>query len=171
MLHEDLATALVPVREALLVAARAEAARVLARADEAAARLLGDAHAQAEQLLGQARAQGAADAAALVAARRSQAGRQARALVLEARRAEYAALREAARAAVSSLRDEPDYPALRSRMVTVLCGLVGADASVRDAAGGGVIATAPGRCADLSLSRLADRAVDAVLADPEEVGR
>ena len=43
--------------------------------------------------------------------------------------------------------------------------VLGDEAQLHEAPGGGLIATAPGRSADLSLTRLADRAVDAVMAE------
>jgi hypothetical protein len=85
-------------------------------------------------------------------------------MVLAAQRAEYEELRDAARRAVAQLCEEPGYQRLRRRMTAALQGLLGDDAQVHDAPGGGAIAIATGRRADLSLTRLADRAVDTVLA-------
>lgn len=157
--------ALAPVRDALLAAARAEADQILARADQTAGELLRQAQAQADEIRAQAAAQAAGDAAELIAVQRVQAGRQARAMVLAAERDEYEALREAARRAVARLRDEPGYPHVRHRMTEVLRRLLGDEAQVHEAADGGVIARAAGRSADLSFVRLADRAIDRVLAE------
>jgi vacuolar-type H+-ATPase subunit E/Vma4 len=161
--------ALAPVHEALLAAARAQAGELLARAQQSAGEAVRRAQAQAEEIRAQARARGAADAADLVAAARSRAARQARAVVLAAVRAEYEALRQAARQAVAALTDDPDYQFVRQRMTVSLRRLLGAEAHVRDAAGGGVVATVPGRSADLSLARLADRAVETVLAEESQL--
>jgi vacuolar-type H+-ATPase subunit E/Vma4 len=160
---------LVPVQEALLAAARSQAEQILATAQQAAREVLGQAQAQAEEIRAQARARGEANGADLIAAARSRAGRQARAVVLAAVRAEYEALREAARNAVAGLTDDPDYQFVRRRMTVSLRRLLGEEAQVHDAAGGGVVATVPGRSADLSLARLADRAVEDVLAEESPV--
>jgi vacuolar-type H+-ATPase subunit E/Vma4 len=157
------------VQEALLAAARKEAEQLLERAQQSAREIVRRAQAQAEEIRAQARARGEADAADLIAAARARAGRQARAVVLTAVRAEYEALREAARHAVAALTDDPDYQFVRRRMTVSLRRLLGEEAQVHDADGGGLVATVPGRSADLSLARLADRAVEAVLAEESPV--
>jgi vacuolar-type H+-ATPase subunit E/Vma4 len=157
--------ALAPVRDALLGAARAEADRILAQAERTARDVLAQAQMQASEIRAQAHARGAADAAGLIANERSQAGRRARAIVLAAERAEYEALREAARQAVAGLCDEPEYQLARRQMSVKLRRLLGDEAQLHEVPGGGMIATAPGRSADLSLTRLADRAVDTVMAE------
>lgn len=157
--------ALAPVREALLAAARAEADQILARADETVRDMLRRAREQADGIRQQARDRGAAEADELIAVRRAQAQREARALVLAADRAEYEALREAARNAVLGICDDPDYPDVRRRLAALLRRLLGEGAQVHDAPGGGLVGKAPGRSVDLSFARLADRAVDAVLAE------
>jgi vacuolar-type H+-ATPase subunit E/Vma4 len=163
-----LTDALDPVRRALVAAARSEAERIRSHASQTARDLVRRAQAQASEIRSQARARGAAESAELIAAQRSRAARQARAIVLAAERAEYEALRSAARQAVVALRDEPDYQFVRRRMDVVLRRLLGDEAQLHDANEGGVVATAPGRTADLSLARLADRAVDTVVAeDPQ----
>lgn len=157
--------ALEPLREALLRAARNEAARLLADADETARTLEAEARREAERIREQARATGASDAAGIVAAQRSRAGREARELVLAAQRAEYDALREAAYEAVARFSTESGYATVRMRMVSLLRGLLGDGADIVDDPAGGVVATVPGRSADLTLTRLADRAVDTILAE------
>lgn len=157
--------ALEPLRQALLKVAREDAARLLAGADQMARDIEAEARRESERIRDQARAKGAADAAGMAAAQRSVAGREARALVLAAHRTEYDALRSAARDAVTRLSTEPEYPVARERMADLLRRLLGDGAHVADAAGGGVTATVRGRSADLTLARLADRAVDAVLAE------
>lgn len=154
-----------PLRQALHRAAHEEAAQVLARADETARAIVAQARREAELIREQARAAGAAQAAEVVAVQRARVGREARSLVLAAQRAEYDALRAAARAAVARLRIEPEYPAVRARMVARLRELLGPQAQIIDDPGGGVMAIGPGRSADFTLARLADRAVDVVLAE------
>jgi vacuolar-type H+-ATPase subunit H len=154
-----------PLRLALMRSARDEATALVTQADETASRVESAAREEAARIREQARARGAVDATDLVAAQRSQASREARAVVLAAHRAEYDALRSSAREAVAALSVEPDYPLVRKRMVDVLRGLLGDGASIADAPGGGVTATVPGRSADFGLARLADRAVDRVLAE------
>jgi hypothetical protein len=161
----DLRDVLTPVQAALLAAARAEAEGILARAEQTARDVLEQARAQASEIQAQARARGESESADVVESQRSQAGRQARSIVLAAERAEYEALREAARHAVTGLREEPEYRLVRRRMAVTLRRLLGDEAQVHDAPGGGVVATAPGRSADLSLARLADRAVNTVFAE------
>ena len=162
--------ALVAVCDALLAAAWAGAEQILAHADERAREVLQQAQSHADQIRAASRDRDAAAAAELVAAQRSDAERQARGMVLAAEQVEYEALRDAARLAVAHLRDEPEYPGLRRRMAALVRRLLGDEAEVHDAAGGGVIATAAGRSVDLRLSRLADRAVDVVLAGAPPAG-
>lgn len=157
-------TVLAPVRDALLVAARGEAEQVLAGARESARDALRRARAQASAIVTRARDRGVADGAELAAAARSQTARAVRTMELAAERAEYEALREAARHAVAKLCEEPGYQRVRLRMAAALRGVLGDDAQVHDAPGGGAIAIATGRRADLSLTRLADQAVDTVFA-------
>ncbi len=158
-------TALAPVCEALLAAARAGADRVTGQAEADASAMLAAASAQAAQILAAARTGGTADAAAAMAAEQARARRQARAAVLRARREAYERLRTQARAAVAELVHQPGYARLRARLATVARAALGPEADVRDADGGGVIGTVPGRRVDLSLARFADRAVDAVAAE------
>lgn len=160
--------ALGPVQDALLTAARAEADQLRDRADQAARETLAQAGAQASEIRAQAQARGAAESDELIAAQRSHAAQQARALVLAAERAEYEALRAEARRAAAGLSEDPGYPDVRRRLVEVLRRLLGDEAQVHDAPGGGVTGSAPGRCADLSFARLADQTVDAVLTEQPE---
>lgn len=162
---DAIADALAPVRDALLAAARDSAAQLRAQADQAARDVLGQAQVEADEIRKQARDHGEVDSDELLAAERTQARRRARSVVLAAERAQYEALRAVARQAVTGLRDEPEYQAVQGRMAGSLRRLLGDEAQLQEAAGGGVVATAHGRRADLSLDRLADRAVDVVLAE------
>jgi vacuolar-type H+-ATPase subunit E/Vma4 len=159
--------ALAPVRRALLSAARGDADRDLGAAEEAAQTRLHAAEAEAEQMLDEARAQGEADAAAIVARERSRAGARARELLLAVSRDEYLALRRAARSAVARLTEDPDYPAMRDRMTAAARALLGPDAHINEAEGGGVIATVTGRRVDYSLAGVAEQVTDEVAAELE----
>lgn len=160
--YPALAVALAPVREALLTAARADAAQALAAADVAAASILATSQAGADRIRQEARAQGTANGTVAAAAERNQARRAARARVLSAERDAYQQLRGAARAAVARLADEPGYPRLRAAMAAAVARRLDPEATVSDAAGGGVIGQVPGRRVDYSLAGFADRAVDAM---------
>jgi hypothetical protein len=158
---------LAPLRAALLAAARQDADRALASAAQTERTRLAAAETEADQTRAQARAHGAADAASVAARQRSNAGARARSLLQAARREEYLALRDAARSATAQLRESPAYPALRERMTSTVRRLLGPDARIEEAAGGGVVATAPGRRVDYTLRSVADRVLDEVAAGVE----
>jgi cell division septum initiation protein DivIVA len=147
--------AIAPVREALLARAREDAAATLRAAEAAAEDLLANARAEADRIGAQARATGEADAAAARAAGLARAHRAARALMLGEQRAAYAALRERSRAALAERADAALRAALTARVARVL----GEDAVVADAPGGGVLATAGERRADGSFDALVDHAL------------
>ncbi len=71
----------------------------------------------------------------------------------------YEELRRRVAAAVGRLAEDP---ALRGRLVAAVWARLGPDATVLDAAGGGVVGVAAGRRIDLSLAAVAERAVDAL---------
>jgi hypothetical protein len=164
-MNDTLSTALRPVRDALLAAARREADQAWAQAESTAGLTLANAEETAAQIRKDAHARGVADCAEAVATERSRAGRQARTLVLNARVDEYRALRAAARETVAALRDDPDYPRIRQGLVDVVRSVLGTSADVREGECGGIVGEVPGRRADYSLAGFAERAVDAVLAD------
>lgn len=163
--------ALAPVRDALLAAARADAEQTVAQADAAAEQSLAEARAAATRIREEARAQGVASGMAAAHHQQRTARRAGRARVLRAQRDEYQQLRHAAREAVARLPGEPDYPLLRRRMVAAVTRTLGPEATMRDGAGGGVVAELPGRRLDYSLAGFADRAVDVVVGRQEEDGR
>lgn len=156
----DLTADLEPVRATLLDAARADATDLLHRAEQAGAHTRAAAEQEAAQILAKAREVGAADAGAALAAERTRARQEARTTVLAARREAYEQLRAAARTAVARLADEPGYPAVRQRLADTARRVLGAQAQITDVPGGGVRGQAPGRRLDLSLTDVADRAVD-----------
>ena len=131
---------LAPVREALLAAARAQAAQVGAAADAEAAQVLAGAQAQADALCARAREQGTADATSTVMRDRARARREARTVVLSARREAYELLMLDARAAVGALAAEPGYAALRDTLTAAARQALGPRAKIRDADGGGILA-------------------------------
>lgn len=163
------AAALAPVRAALLAAARAQAQRLLAEADAETAATLAAARAQAAAMVEQARTEGAADAAIALAGARARARREARAIAMAARRDAYLSLRKASRAAVRRLRDDPAYPGLRDGLAAAVRGRLGADPVLVEGAAGRMVAETAGRRVDYSLDGFADRAVDALGTELEEL--
>jgi vacuolar-type H+-ATPase subunit E/Vma4 len=158
---------LAPVRDALLDHARRDAARVLAAADDDAAALLDDAAAEAGRIRAAAAAEAAAYAASLLAAQRSHARREGRAIVLRAQRDAYLERRRRAREAVRGLCDDPEYPALLARLTAQARADLGPGASVRPQPDGGVVAELDGRRVSYTLTALADRVLDDLLAGQE----
>lgn len=138
---DELDAALEPVRQALLAAAAADAARTRAAADARADAVLARARAEADRLVAEARAQGEAGAAVVLRASRARARREARGLVLAAQRSAYDELRRQAR--VEARR---------------LVGDVGGPSEVR-----------AGRHIEWSPDALADDAVDALGAELEKL--
>ncbi len=157
-------SALAPVQEALLEAARADAERVRLDAERDAARVEAEAARRAAELREESRRRGGADGAERLARARAVARREARALVLRAQRAAYDGLRAAATAAVAEdLHDDRDLDRLRAAVV----GALGPGATVAPAPAGGLSATTPdGRRVDASAERL----VDIALADLDVEG-
>lgn len=166
--HEVDPGVLAPVRAALLAAARQEADRGEAQARARAAETLTAAAGRADAIVSAARAAGAADAEAVARIDLGRARRAARARTLRARREAYDRLRRESRQAVGRVRDEPGYAAIRATLTAAAQRLLGPDAEVVDAEGGGVIARTGSRRVDLSLRALADRAVDRVAAGLEQ---
>jgi hypothetical protein len=147
--------ALAPVRAALLDRARAEAEATVRTAQDEAHRTLAEGAAQARALVEQARREGAADAEAALAAERSRTRRRCRGLVLRAQQAAYDALRTTTQEQVATLRDDPEWPAMRARLVARGRHLLGPDAELADAPDG-VVARAGARSVELTLSSLAE---------------
>lgn|GEM_PF-2186826 len=139
-----------PIRSATLADARAEAERLLVEARERGAATVAAAREHAGELRGESleRARRAADDDArrvLSAARGS-----AHELLLSARREVYATVaRDVARQA-SDRRE--DYRAASERLIDDARRRLGADVRIVDAPDGGIIAEAPGRQIDYSLS-------------------
>lgn len=158
----ELTDPLRPVRDALLRRAGAEAARTLAAARREAAEVVGAAEREAADLAERARARGEAEAEEVLAVERARARRTVRSADLTARGAAYERLRTEVIAAVRRLRDEPDYPRLRERLAAEVRRVLGPDADITEAPGGGVYGRTEGARVDCSLDTFAERAVAAL---------
>jgi vacuolar-type H+-ATPase subunit E/Vma4 len=148
-----------PAREALLADARAEAARLLAAADDDARTLLDRARSAAERTVAEARAEGQAAGRAKAAGEEGRAGVRAHWEVLAAQRAACERLRTLVLERAPGLRDEPGYPVLLERLTAATRAALGEGAvlEVDPAGAGGVRGSAPGRAADCTLPALAER--------------
>ncbi|SDZ17946.1 hypothetical protein SAMN05216215_105034 [Saccharopolyspora shandongensis] len=155
--------ALAPLREALVTRAGREAERDLHAARQEAGELIAKAQVTAQTILDDAAARGRTDADAVLAAERTRGRRAARTVELVARRE---AFEELTNEVVASLARRDD-PALRDRLVSRARRVLGNDAQVCDAPGGGVIGEAPGQLLDLSFHTAAVRAVEELGADVE----
>ncbi|MGW3108960.1 hypothetical protein [Streptomyces sp. NPDC001100] len=161
--------ALDPVRTHLLRAARAEAEALLAEADAHAAVVLADAEGQAAAILADARRLGEADAATARDAARTRSRRAARARELAARRACWEELGRLVVTGVEDLRRTDSYPVLRARLTAHVRDVLGPDARVTEAHGGGVVGEAGGRRIDCSLAAFARRALERIGTEAEEL--
>ncbi|HEU5426644.1 MAG TPA: hypothetical protein VFU74_07220 [Actinocrinis sp.] len=160
--------ALDPVRARLIRRAEQDAGALIAAARAEAASTVESARVQARAILDEARAQGEALAAQQSAGLLSRSRRRARALELDAQRAVYDEVCDKISRAVGELKQTPGYPGLRAELERRACALVGPRAHMADHARGGIVAWVPGRRVDLSLTAIAERAVDGL---GEEVER
>ncbi|MFI7546839.1 hypothetical protein [Actinoplanes sp. NPDC049599] len=167
-IDERTAEALAPVRAALLAAARRETDQRVTRAREQATGIVAAAAREAEHIVTAAGAAGTADAEAVTTTDRSRARRAARARTLRAHRAAYEQLRRRSREAAVLVRAEPGYAALRAALDAEARRLLGPDAEIVEADGGGVVGRAGARSVDLSLAAFAERAVDTVAAGMDQ---
>lgn len=157
--------ALDPVRAELLRAARASADTVLDRARADADETLRAARGRAEAMLARARDLGEADGAARADRERVRAAQDAWAVELAARAEVYARLRAGVRAGVRRALAEGTVPV--ERLAEAARALLGPEARITAAAGGGVTAEVLGRRVDLSADALADRALERLGARAE----
>jgi len=138
------------VRRAALADAQAEAERLRTAARERSAAALAAARERSRELredsLATARQAADEDARRVLSAARSSAN----ALLLSARREVYAKVTRDLEQQASSHRE--DYQAASERLVGVARRRLGADVEIADAPDGGIIARAPGRQLDYSLS-------------------
>lgn len=157
---ERVATALAPVRAQILRRARSDAEQVLADARNDAARICEQADDEARHLTDAARQAGEAAAASLLDAQSAAIERTLRRELLVAQDEAYNQWRRRAAEAVLRLRNDPEYPRWRDVLSGTARELLGSDARVTEAAEGGVIAESGRRRVDLSLSAVAERALD-----------
>lgn len=160
------------VRDALLAEARADAAEQVAAADTAGRDAVDAAQAEADRLLAQARADGEAEARAAVAGELARARRQAREVVLAARRAAYEHVGAEARRQATELGEAPGGASLVEGLAALARAQLG-DGAVVDADGevGGVVARAGTRSVDYRLAAVAERCLDALGPEVEELWR
>jgi hypothetical protein len=151
--------ALEPVRAALRARAAEQAAQIVADARAEAADVTARASLAAAEVVEHARADGAAEAGPVAAAEVARSRRRARAVALRAEEATRQDLASQITMAVLALRDAPDYPVLLAGLSALATRSAGAGAVVAQDPAGGVAARAPGLVVDLSLPRLAERAV------------
>ena len=154
--------ALAPLRAELLQRAAADAEATLAQANAEARDVLEAAEREAHDILDAARAAGAAEAAAGQATERARTRRAHQSAAFAAQRHAYEQVGRRATDAVRRLRDEPGYPAMRTRLAARAAEILGADAVVTEDAAGGIVAEVAGRRLDLSLTAFAARALDRV---------
>ena len=164
-------SALAPVRQALLERARSDAARLLARAEADAEDMLARARTAAATVVDEARARGEQEAAALLETERARSRATARAAELAARRAAYEQLRERTAALLRQRCTGPDRDRITERMSAAVRAVLGPDAALLPATGGGITGPHGGRFADCSLAVLADRAVGLLGAEVEWLWR
>jgi vacuolar-type H+-ATPase subunit E/Vma4 len=160
LLPPDAEAALDPVRAQLLADARREADRLIDAAQREAQARLEQARREAEEIVEQARQAGAVQAAQSVARDVARARREARGVVLATQEALRQRVRDAVRSAAGALRAEAGYPDLLAALDASARGALGDSAVVREAPDGGVLAERGSLRVDLSLSVLADRALD-----------
>ncbi|MGO8958265.1 MAG: hypothetical protein ACLQFR_12975 [Streptosporangiaceae bacterium] len=152
--------ALAPVRAVLLRDAAAEADRVLADARNAARAKVEQARADAAGAINRAEAEGRAQVAALALAELSRGRREARRILLDAESRARAQLAGQIRSALINLRYQPGYGELRAKLVELARRAAGPGATVTEHHYGGVVASAPGVFVDCSLPRLAERVIE-----------
>jgi vacuolar-type H+-ATPase subunit E/Vma4 len=154
--------ALEPVRAELLRRAGADAQQMVADAEGEATRILKRAHDTARRVIEQARAAGESAAAAVVAEQGTALRRGLRRELLTTQDNAYQQWRRLGRQAVLRLRDEPGHSQRRDMLRKTAYAVLGADARVSDAPDGGVVAELDHRRLDLSLSAIAERALDRI---------
>jgi hypothetical protein len=153
--------------------ASARAAELVAGARADAAATLANAEAAAASAIDQARGEGVRAAEATVQAQLIASRRAARTLVLDAQHDVEAAARVRAIGAAMAFRERPEYQRLLDNLEANSKHRLGSAAEiVRDGSdGGGVRARAGKRSLDYTLTSLAVRALDDVLAGIDEPAR
>ena len=149
--------ALEPLRVALLIRAGKDADLMRGAAEDDGRQALAAAQETSRQSLANARAQGEAQAALLAAEERSRARRKARGVVLAAQRQAYEVLRTQVGDAIRRRLADSRW---QDRLNVVLLRQLGAEATIHEQEGGGVVAqSADGRRIDASIDVLVDLAL------------
>ncbi len=155
------ASALEPVRIALLADARAEAARIVESARDEADAIVEHARHEADEVVQQARRRADSTATAHAARALLRAARDAQSAVMHAREAVRRELVRRLELAVARMRDDARYPALLDRLEDVARGQLGQDALIeRDPSDGGIVAVDGSRRVDYRLPALAERVLE-----------
>lgn len=152
---------LLPVRDALVAAARRDAEAVVAQAERASAHLLEQTRAEAERLREAGRREGEQDAERVRRDQQARARRRGRGIVLAAQRE---ALDQLRRAVHDRLReiwdDEPTRERITARLVALARHDLGPTATITDHPSGGVVAQRDHTRATYLLTDLADQVID-----------
>jgi vacuolar-type H+-ATPase subunit E/Vma4 len=159
---ERVMPALQPVRAEILRRAAADAEQLIADARDEATRIIEQAREMERQITETARAAGESAAALIVAEQGAALERSLRHELLAAQDNAYQQWRRRGTQAVLRLRDEPDYSRWRDLLRGNASAVLGADAQVKDDPGGGIVAQLGHRRVDLSLSAIAQRALDRI---------
>ncbi len=166
-------TALDPVIDALLRAARAEAAKCVSEAEAEASAQLEQARAEAAAVLARARAEGEAAAEHASAAAVIAAGRESRETVLATHRRAYEMLRQGISDTLARRADSPEGAALLARLEALVRARLGPDATIRrlDGARIGVSATDGKRYVEMTTEQFVERELAAFGSRIEELWR
>ena len=159
---ERVVPALQPVRAEILRRVAADAERLIADARDEATRIVEQARETARQITETARVAGESAAALVVAEQGAALERTLRRELLAAQDNAYQQWRRRGTEAVLRLRDEPVYPRWRDLLRGNASAVLGADAQMIDDPDGGVVAQLGHRQMDLSLSAIAERALDRI---------
>lgn len=162
-----------PIRGIVLRDVEVETGAALAEADRAAAAELARAAEEAAAIVERARRDGATAAELEWMHERALARRQSQRLVLEARRAVYDAFRREAHEAALRVREGDRYPALLERLAQAAREQLGEEAALEiDPPGlGGVRGHMDGREVDYTLPALADRCIESLAGEIEQLWR
>jgi cell division septum initiation protein DivIVA len=151
-----------PVADALVAEAERRSREILAAAADDARDVVDEATHAASSILDQARADGDAAAHRGATTMLVDAQREAGRLVFAARRGAYDAVRSDALAELARRRHTAEVAALRSRLARAARGQLGADATVTDDDGCGVVAVLGNRRVDLRGEVLVDRVLRSI---------
>lgn len=166
---DNVTATLETVRAELLRQATEDGERLIARGRDEATCIVEQGRDEARQLTEDARAAGRVAGAAAAAEQATALRRELRREVFAAKDHAYQLWRQRAREAVLQLCDDSDYPRWRQGLRSAASAVLGDDAVVSEHPSGGFVAQLGHRRADLSLAAVADRALDQIAADIEEL--